>query len=372
MTAQTNAQPTTSTVMPGPAGAPSPDAPAAGTSSPDAPSTDAPATMRAVTRDRYGSAAVLSVSEVDRPTIGAGQVLVEVAAAGVDRGAWHLITGTPLLIRLMGFGLLRPKQPVPGAEVAGRVVQVAADVTRLQPGDRVFGVATGAWAQYAVAEADKLAVTPDGVSDLDAAVAPISGATALEALTDVGQVRAGQSVLVLGASGGVGTWAVQLAKSLGATVTGVASTAKLDLVRSLGADHVVDYTTTDALDTDERYDLVVDIGGRNPVLRLRRVLTATGTLVVVGGEGGGRITGGFGRGMRAVALSAFVSQRLTMFVSSEHHSIIERVGAFLASGDAVPAISATVDLAGVPDAIRDLEAGRVAGKVAVAVDPPTT
>jgi len=322
--------------------------------------------MRAVVRDRYGNADVLEIRAVPRPTISAGQVLVEVQAAGIDRGVWHLMAGEPYAVRL-AIGLTKPKQPVLGMDVSGRVVAVGADVTRLQPGDEVFGIASGSFAEYAAAEETKLVHKPSTVSWEQAGVAAISGGTALQALTDVGGVQAGQRVLVIGASGGVGTYAVQLAKALGADVTGVCSSAKVDLVRSIGADHVIDYTRGDYLDGARTYDLILDIGGRNSVARLRQALTATGTLVIVGGEDGGRLTGGIGRQIRAMLVSPFIRQNLKSFIQKEHHTKIERLAEHLESGAVVPVIERTVGLPGVPDAIRDLEAGRVRGKVAVTV-----
>ena len=324
------------------------------------------APMQAVVRDRYGNADRLEIRAVARPGISAHQVLIEVEAAGVDRGVWHLMTGEPYAMRL-AVGLTRPKPPVLGLDVSGQVVAVGADVTRFQPGDEVFGIASGSFAEYAAADEAKLVHKPSNLSWEQAAVAPISGGTALQALTDVGDVQAGQRVLVVGASGGVGTYAVQLAKALGADVTGVCSTAKLDLVRSIGADHVIDYTQEDYLDGGFTYDLILDIGGRNKVARLRRALTATGTLVIVGGEDGGRLTGGIGRQLRAMLVSPFIRQNLKSFIQKEHHTQIERLAEHLESGAVVPVIERTVGLPGVPDAIRDLEAGRVRGKIAVSV-----
>ena len=322
--------------------------------------------MEAVLRDRYGNADGLEVRAVGRPGISAGQVLIQVEAAGVDRGVWHLMTGEPYAMRL-AVGLTRPKQPVLGLDVSGRVVAVGADVTRFQPGDEVFGIASGSFAEYAAADEAKLVHKPTDLSWEQAAVAAISGGTALQALTDVGEVQAGQRVLVVGASGGVGTYAVQLAKALGAGVTGVCSTAKLALVRSIGADHVIDYTRDDYLDGATTYDLILDIGGRTSVGRLRQALTATGTLVIVGGEDGGRLTGGIGRQLRAMLVSPFIRQNLKSFIQKEHHTQIERIAEHLESGAVVPVIDRTVGLPGVPDAIRDLEAGRVRGKIAVSV-----
>lgn len=329
--------------------------------------------MHAVAQDRYGSPDVLSLRTVARPTPGPGQVLVRVEAAGVDRGVWHLTTGLPYIVRLVGFGLRRPKQPIPGMDLAGRVVAVGDDVTRFAVGDEVFGIGSGAFAEFAVADEAKLARRPETVDATAAAVSSISGLTALQALRDVGKVEAGQRVLVLGASGGVGSFVVQLAKHFGAHVTGVASTAKLELVRSLGADEVIDYTAAgvDALATaGTGYDLVVDIGGRNPVRRLRRALVRRGTLVIVGGEGGGRVTGGFGRQVRALALSPFVSQRLTTFVSAERGEDVELLGDLLAAGVVRPAIDRTYPLADAPAAVADLAAGRVRGKAVIRIADP--
>lgn len=265
-----------------------------------------PATMRAIVQDRYGSADALGLETTQRPAIADDEVLIEVHAAGVDRGTEHLMTGRPYLVRLAGYGITKPKYRVPGLDVAGVVVEAGSAVTRFNEGDEVFGTANGSFAEFATASENTLAAKPSNLSFEQAAVVPVSGVTALKALVDVGGVEAGQRVLVIGASGGVGTHAVQLAKALGAEVTGVASTSKLEMVRSLGAHHVIDYTTTDFADGDHEYDLVLDIGGRSGIARLRRALTKNGTLVIVGGEDGNRFTGGIGRQLRAVALSPFV------------------------------------------------------------------
>ncbi|MBY5162148.1 NAD(P)-dependent alcohol dehydrogenase [Nitriliruptoria bacterium AS10] len=325
--------------------------------------------MTAVVRTAWGTIDdVVGVKVGPTPTPGDGQVVLEVAAAGIERGSLHLVSGLPYLMRLMGYGIRRPTQPVLGSEVAGRVVALGPGVTRLSLGDRVFGVASGSFAEYAVADADELAHVPDDVASDAAALAAISGATALEAVEDHGRVRPGHHVLVLGASGGVGSAAVQLAKAAGATVTGVASTAKLDAVRALGADHVVDYTTQDPLDTDVRYDVILDIAGQHPTARLRRVLADDGTLVFVGGEGGQRITGGVGRGVRGMLLSPFVSHRLVMFIGSEDHELLARVATHLANGSLVPVVDRRIGLDDVPAAMHDLEAGRVTGKIAIVID----
>lgn len=323
--------------------------------------------MRAIVQDRYGSPDSLVSALIEPPVIASDEVLIEVVAAGVDRGVWHLVTGRPYLVRLAGYGVSKPKNPVPGLDVAGRVVAVGDEVSRFQVGDEVFGIAKGAYAEYAAAKEEKLAHKPEAVPFDQAAVAAISGITALQALTDIGRVQPGQGVLVIGASGGVGTYAVQLAKALGATVTGVASAAKADLVQSLGADQVIDYNAGDYLDGETRYDLIVDIGGLNSVTRLRRALNPDGTLVIVGGEGGGSLTGGIGRQLRAKLLSPFVSQRLTFFISTEHYSHMERLAGFMESGGVVPAVGDRFELAETPDAIRQLEANQIAGKAVLVV-----
>ena len=321
--------------------------------------------MRAILQTRYGSADVLSAGEIERPAIGDGDVLVEVRAAGLDRGTWHLMTGLPLAIRLAGFGVRAPKNPVPGGDLAGVVVAVGAGVTRFAPGDEVFGIGRGSFAEFASAREDKLALKPPNLTFEQAAAMPVSGLTALQGLTDAGRLQAGQRVLIIGASGGVGSYAVQIAKALGAEVTGVASTSKLDLVRSLGADHVVDYTSEDFAGGGRTYDLILDLGGNTPLARLRRALTPTGTLVIGGGEGGGRFLGGADRQLRGLALSPFVGQRLTAFVCKEHFSGLERLAGLAQDGRLVPAIERTYPLSEMPDAMRHLVSGGARGKLVI-------
>ena len=324
--------------------------------------------MRAVARDRYGPVSRVEIRRVPTPAPARGEVLLEVCAAGVDRGVWHVVTGLPYLMRLTGFGLRRPRQPVLGMDVAGRVVAVGPGVTRPEVGDAVFGVGNGTFAEYACARADQLATKPSRLSFAHAAAAPTSGVTALQAVHEIGKVRSGQRVLVLGASGGVGSFAIQLARSAGAEVTGVASAAKLDLVRSLGARHVVDYTTADATDGSEQYDVILDIGGRRRLRHLCRALTRDGTLVIVGGEDGGRWTGGVGRQLRAVALSRWRRQTLTTFISSATPQRLDRLRTALAE-DLVPAVERTYGLDEARQALLDLEAGRVRGKSVIEVRP---
>ena len=326
---------------------------------------DASPTMRAIVQDAYGTTDVLRLAQVAKPRIGEDEVLVEVRAAGLDRGTWHSMTGRPYLMRILGFGFRGPKNAVPGLDVAGTVAAIGSAVTRFEIGDEVFGISRGSFAEYAAVREDKLSRKPANLTFEEAAVVPISAGTALQALTDVGRIRPGQRVLVIGASGGVGSYAVQLAKAFDAEVTAVCSTAKLDLVRSLGADHVVDYTRQDFADGATTYDLVLDIGGNSSLTRLRRALTSTGTLVIVGGEEGGRWTGGFGRTLRAPLLSPFVRQRLTMLASKERASDQERLVPLLEAGQVTPSIDRSYRLDQVPEALRHLEAGDVRGKVVI-------
>ena len=325
--------------------------------------------MRAIVQEAYGSYDVLRLTEIDRPEIAANEVLVDVAAAGMDRGTWHLMAGKPYLMRIMGFGFSRPKNRVPGVDVSGTVVAVGSDVARFQLGDEVYGMSRGAFGEYAAVREDKLAHKPANLSFEQAAVVPISGGTALQGLRDSGRLQAGQKVLVIGASGGVGTYAVQLAKASGAAVTGVSSPEKVDLVRSIGADHALDYTRDDYLDGSKKYDLILDIGGNNVLSRLRRALAPKGALVIVGGEEGGSLTGGFGRQIRALVASIFVSQRLTMLASKERSTDLEALRPFLEGGQVTPVIDRTYSLAEVPDAMRHLEAGVARGKIAISVHP---
>jgi NADPH:quinone reductase-like Zn-dependent oxidoreductase len=323
--------------------------------------------MRAIVQDRYGSTDALRLAEIDKPEIAANEVLLKVRAAGMDRGTWHVMTGQPYLMRVMGFGFRGPKNPVAGLDVAGTVVAVGSDVTRFQVGDEVFGISRGSFAEYAAAREDKLAHKPAGLSFEQAAVVPVSALTAIQGLRDAGRIKAGQRVLIIGASGGVGTYAVQLAKAFGAEVTGVCGTAKVDLVRSIGADHVVDYTQEDFSDSVTRYDLILDIGGNSRLSRLRRALAPTGTLAIVGGEEGGRLIGGFDRQIRAVLLSLFVGQRLTMVASKEHYADLEPLSQLIEAGKLTPIIGQTYPLAEVPNAMRHLESGHARGKTAITI-----
>ena len=324
-------------------------------------------TMRAIVQHGYGSTDVLRVQETYVPEIEDDEVLVRVHAAGLDRGTWHMMAGRPYLLRIIGFGFRRPKNAVPGIDVAGTVAAIGSAVTRFAVGDEVFGMSRGSFAEYAAAREDKLARNPGNLSYQQAAVVPISAGTALQALTDVGRIEPGQEVLIIGASGGVGSYAVQLAKAFGAEVTGVCSAEKADLVRSLGADHVIDYKRDDFADGSRRFDLILDIGGNSALARLRRALKPSGTAVIVGGEEGGNWTGGFGRTLRAPVLSLFVRQRLAMLASKERASDLERLIPLIEAGKVTPSIDRTYSLDRVQEAMRHLEAGKARGKVAIRI-----
>jgi NADPH:quinone reductase-like Zn-dependent oxidoreductase len=330
-----------------------------------APPVAAGSTMRAIVQDGYGSADVLRSAQIARPAIGGAEVLLRVHAAGLDRGTWHLMAGRPYLVRL-AVGLRGPRNPVPGLDVAGTVVAVGPDVTRFSVGDEVFGFSRGSFAEYAAARESKLAAKPANVSFEQAAAVPVSAVTALLALTDVGHVTAGQKVLITGASGGVGSYAVQLAKAFGAEVTGVCSASKMDLVRSLGASHVLDYTQDDFADGTRRYDLIVDIAGNPSLSRLRRALTPTGTAVIVGGEDSGNWTG-MGRQLRALARSPFLRQRLAMVTPRQRSTDLDRLTSLIEAGTVTPSIGATYPLDQVPQALRYLEAGQARGKVVITI-----
>ena len=324
--------------------------------------------MRAIVQDTYGPADVLELREIERPEVGENDVLVRVRAAGSGPDVWHIMTGQPYMARA-ALGFRRPKVRVRGWDVAGTVEAVGASVTDFRPGDEVMGVAEGgSFAEYAITSPDKLVRKPANLSFEQAAALPISGVTALQALRDKAHVQLGQTVLVIGAGGGVGTLAVQVAKAFGAHVTGVASSSKLDLVRSIGADDVIDYTREDFTDGSMKWDVIVDTAGRRPLRQLRRALTPKGTLVVVGGDGGGRWTGGFFRGMlRGPLVSPFVGQKLMGLNSKVTREDLQGVVDLAEAGKLTPVIGHTYALSETPEAIRELEAGHAAGKLVIAV-----
>jgi NADPH:quinone reductase-like Zn-dependent oxidoreductase len=324
--------------------------------------------MKAIVQDRYGPADVLELRDIEDPVIGEKDVLVRVHAAGCGPDVWHLMTGQPYFARLM-IGFRRPKVGVRGWDVAGTVEAVGAAVTGFQRGDEVMGTAEGgSFAELVLGEPDKLVRKPAALSFEEAAAVPISGVTALQAIRDEGKVQPGQKVLVIGAAGGVGTLVVQIAKAFRAHVTGVCSTSKADLVRSIGADEVIDYTREEFADGTRRWDVIIDTAGRRSVSHLRRALTPKGTLVIVGGDGGGRWTGGFFRGVfRAPLLSMFVGQRLRGLNSKVNQEDLQTLSELIDAGKVKPVIDRTYPLIEAPDAIRYLEKGHPRGKVVIAV-----
>jgi len=322
--------------------------------------------MKAIVQDRYGSADVLELRDIDVPVIGENDVLVRVHAAAAGPDVWHIMTGKPYMARPV-LGFRRPKVPVRGWDVAGTVEAVGASITRFVPGDEVLGVAEGSFAEYAIAPADKVVLKPARLSFEQAAALPISGVTALQAVRKA-DVKPGQDVLVIGAAGGVGTLLVQIAKAFGGRVTGVSSTSKLDLVRSIGADDVVDYTLQDFTDGSRRWDVILDTAGRRPLRQLRRALSPKGTLVVVGGDGGGRWTGGFFRGMlRGPLVSLFVGQKLGGLNSKTTLEDLQAVADLIEAGTVTPVVDRTFQLVEAPDAIRYLAQGHPGGKVVIDV-----
>jgi len=322
--------------------------------------------MKAVVQDTYGSPDVLELSDIDKPVVEHDDVLVRVHAAGVDRGVWHLMTGLPYLVRL-GFGLRKPRGRVRGLDVAGRVEEVGKDVNRFQPGDEVFGTCDGSFAEYACAKEDTLVSKPAELSFEQAAAIPTSATTALRGLRDAGRVEPGQKVVILGASGGVGTFAVQIAKALGAEVSGVCSTPKTDLVQSIGADHAIDYTREDFADGRQCYDVILDIAGNRSLSHLRRALTPQGTLVIIGGEEGGRWFGGVDRQLRALMLSPFVRQKLKAPIYMTREEDLEVLKELVEAGKVTPVIHKTYPLSQVPEAMRHLEEGHARGKIVITV-----
>lgn len=332
--------------------------------------------MKAIVQDAYGSAGALELREIDPPAMGEDDVLIQVRAAGVDPGVWILMTGRPYLVRLMGFGLRKPKVAVRGRAVAGVVAAVGARVTRFRPGDEVYGTcASGSYAEQATAPWRRLAPKPAGLSFEQAAAVPVSGVTALQALRDRAGLppepaagRPGRKVMVIGAAGGVGSFAVQLAKASGASVTGVCRSEKADLVRSIGADDVIDYTRAEIDRDGPCYDVVIDTGGNRPLSLLRRALTPHGTLVLVGGgHESHKVLGGMDRQLLAPLVSMFAGQRLRAVAGRERADDLEELGRLIESGAVMPVVDRTFALAAAPDAIRYLTAGRAAGKIVITI-----
>jgi NADPH:quinone reductase-like Zn-dependent oxidoreductase len=323
--------------------------------------------MKAIVQDRYGSADVLEFRAIEDPVVGDGDVLVRVHAAGCGPDVWHLMTGMPYMAR-PAIGLRRPKIGVRGWDVAGTVEAVGANVKGFLPGDQVMGTAEGSFAELVIAQPDKLVAKPAGLSFEQAAAVPISGTTALRAVRDKGNVQPGQTVLVIGAAGGVGSLAVQIAKAFAGRVTAVSSTSKADLVRSIGADDVIDYTRDDFTDGARRWDVIIDTAGRRPLSQLRRALTPKGTLVIVGGDGGGNWTGGFFRGMlRAPLVSLFVGQKLGGLNSKVKQEDLQALKELIEAGKVTPVIDRAYPLIEAPDAIRYLAEGHARGKIVITV-----
>ncbi len=322
--------------------------------------------MLAITQDRYGDSGVLALREIDKPVAAEGEVLVEVRAAGVDRGVWHLMAGLPYPVRLAGYGVRTPKNPVIGMDLAGVVSAIGAGVTRFRPGDEVYGIGSGSFAEYARVLETKLAPKPKNLTFEQAAAVPISALTALQAVRDQAEVKTGDRLLILGASGGVGSYAVQIARAFGAEVTGVCSASKADLVGELGAHQVLDYRTDDFAQHGP-FDVIIDINGNASLKRLRKAMTPKGTLVIVGGETGGRWLGGTDRQLRAMALSPFIGQRLRVFINSENHVDLLAMTELIETGQVAPALERVFPLAEAAAAIEYLLDGHVRGKVAITV-----
>jgi NADPH:quinone reductase-like Zn-dependent oxidoreductase len=323
--------------------------------------------MKAIVQDKYGTADVLELRDVEKPQPGDDELLIRVHAAGVDPGVWHLMTGLPYLVRVMGYGLRRPKIRVRGTDVAGTVVAVGKNVTQLKEGDQVYGTCDGSFAEHACARAERIAPKPANLSFEQAAAVPVSGVTALHGLRDAGKLQPEQKVLIIGAAGGVGTYAVQLAKAFGAEVTGVCSTSKADLVRAIGAGEVIDYTREDFTDGTRHFDLILDTAGRRPLSQLRRALTPQGTLVIVGGEGGDRWLGGFQRQIFAPVRSLFTEQKLLGLISTERRQDLLTLKDLIEAGKLTPVIDRTYPLSEAPQAIRYLEQGYARGKVVLTI-----
>ena len=322
--------------------------------------------MRAIVQDEYGSSDdVLKLQDIDKPVAKDDEVLVQVHAAGVHIGDWLMMQGLPYPLRLAA-GLSKPKNSVPGVDMAGSIEAVGENVTQFQPGDEVFGWSTSAFAEYVSVSEDSVVPKPVNLTSEQAAAVPVSAITALQGIRDHGEVQTGQKVLIIGASGGVGTYAVQIAKSFGAEVTGVCSTRNVDMVRSIGADHVIDYTQEDITQGGQRYEVILDTAGNRSLSHLRRSLTPEGTLVLIGGSGG-RWLMGAGRTVRASMLSPFVSQRLRSFLSKSTKEDLVVLKELIEAGKVTPVIDKTDGLSNAPEAFDHVGARHTQGKTVITV-----
>jgi NADPH:quinone reductase-like Zn-dependent oxidoreductase len=321
--------------------------------------------VKAIVYHEYGSPDILRCEEIEKPTAGDEEVLIKVRAASVNPLDWHFMRGAPYMVRIM-TGLQKPERGRLGVDLAGEVEAVGRSVTQFQPGDQVFGASLGAFAEYVCAREQAVVLKPANLTFEQAAAMPTAGLTALQALRK-GRIQSGQKVLINGAAGGVGTFAVPIAKSLGAHVTGVCSTRNVSLVRSIGADHVIDYTHEDFTKSGQRYDLIFDCVGNHSLSAFRRVISPNGTYLIVGGSGGGRWIGPLARGLKAILWSRFVSQNLVMVLSSSNKEDLVTLKQLAESKTFTPIVDRTYPLSEVPKAIRYLEEGHARGKVVVAL-----
>jgi NADPH:quinone reductase-like Zn-dependent oxidoreductase len=325
--------------------------------------------MRAIVYTEYGPPDVLQLTEVARPTPKDNEVLIKIRAASINPLDWHFMRGTPKVMRMM-TGLRKPRFAGLGVDVAGQVEAIGKHVTGFQPGDEVFGTCKGAFAEYGCAAEGALVLKPANVTFEQAATVPVAALTALQGLRDKGQIQRGQKVLINGAAGGVGTFAVQIAKVFGADVTGVCSTRNVDMVRSIGANHAIDYTKEDFTKTGQRYDVLFDIAGNHALPDCRRALTTEGTLVMVGGPDTGRWLGPLTDVLKAVVLSWFVRQRLLPFLARGSKADLSLLRELLEAGKVTPVIDRSYPLSDVPEAIRYLEEGHARGKVVISMEHP--
>jgi NADPH:quinone reductase-like Zn-dependent oxidoreductase len=323
--------------------------------------------VKALVQDRFGPPDVLRLADTGMPEVGAGDVLVRVHAAALNPADWHILRGDPLIARLMGVGLTRPKARVAGVDAAGVVEAVGANVRQLRNGDEVLGFCRGAFAEYACAAADLVVPKPAALSFRQAAAVPIAATTALRGIRDVGEVKAGQRVLVNGAGGGVGTYAVQIAAALGAEVTGVCSARNAELVRSIGAAHIIDYTREDFAGGRAKYDVILDNVSSLPLTRLRGALTPKGTLVLNGGGTPGHVFGPVAGIVRAVVANAFVSQRLRPLPTRQNRQELLAVTGLIEDGKLTPVVAQTYPLANTAEGLRHVEQGHTRGKIVITV-----